>query len=92
MLDGPLAECQELARFDGEIPELCRRRGERLARVRVVERDRFRVGLGGGALRAQPPPHVDLPRYAEKGGRAVERPVIEVLGAGCAELHADPWQ
>ena len=63
--DRLLAEREELARLDREVPELRRRRGERLARVGVVERDRLRVRLGGRALRAQPPPHVELPRHAD---------------------------
>ena len=75
-LDGLLAQHQELARLDREVPELGGGRGERLARVGVVERGRLRVRLGRRALRAQPAPHVELPRHAEEGGRAAEAAVV----------------
>ena len=75
-----LAQREELARLDGDIPELRRRRRQRLARVRVVERGGFCVGLRGRALRAQPSPDVELPRHAEEGGRAAEAAAVLVVG------------
>ena len=90
--DGLLAEREELARLDGDVPELRGRRGERLARVRVVERGRFGIRFGRSALRAQPSPHIELPRHAEEGGRAAERAVVAIVGGRGAELHADPRQ
>jgi hypothetical protein len=91
-LDRLFAQHQKLACLDGEIPELRRRRGERLARVGVVERGRFRIRLGCGALRPQPAPQIDFPRRTDESGVAGKRGVIQVVGGVGAELHADRRQ
>ena len=74
--DRLLGERHELARLDGEIPALRHRRGERLARIGVVQRGRLVARLGGRALRAQPAPDVELPGDADVGRLAVDVAVV----------------